>query len=63
MKTKELKMIASKIAKCEKVLRTSKNNKEISKAQMEIMELSGKVESLEDIEKIDEMVQEMISKN
>lgn len=63
MKMKELKMIASKIAKCEKILRTSEDNEEMYKAQMEIMELSGKVESFDDIEKIDEMVQEIISKN
>lgn len=62
MKTKELKNIANKIAKCEKTLRDSTDSYEIRMAQEEIMNLSGKVESLEDIEKIDEMVQTILSK-
>lgn len=56
MKKKELKALASKIAKCELVIQTSTDKSAITKAQDEIMELSGRVESLDDIVAIDEMV-------
>lgn len=63
MKRKELKNLAQKIAKCELIVQTSDNAKEVSRAQQEIMRLSGCVESIEDITIIDELVQEILSKN
>lgn len=60
MKKKELKNLAKKIANAEYVIQTSSDEKEIKRAQMEIMTLSGHVNSLEDIEIIDEMVQEFL---
>lgn len=62
MKKKELKELANKIAKCEYVIQTSSDNKAIRKAQDEIMQLSGRVDSLEDITTIDEMVQDILAK-
>lgn len=63
MKNKELKMLAKKIAKQEMIVQTSTDKNEIHKAQNAIMELSGCVDSIEDIMLIDELVQEIISKN
>lgn len=62
MKRKELKELANKIAKCEYIIQTSSDNKAIRKAQDEIMQLSGRVDSLEEITTIDEMVQDILAK-
>ena len=63
MKKKELKNLAAKIAKCEKIIQTSDDKKAIHQAENEIMELSGKVTSLEDMIAIDELVMELLEKN
>ena len=63
MKRKEQKNLAQKIAKYEYIVQTSNDKDEIKKAQDSIMELSGRVESLDDIETIDEMVQEILEKS
>lgn len=60
MKQKELKNLAKKIAKYEFIIQTSDDSKAVRDAQDAIMELSGKVNSLEDIMIIDELVQEYI---
>lgn len=60
MKQKELKALAKKIAKYELIIQTSDDKYLIKKAQDAIIELSGKVNSLEDITIIDELVQEYI---
>lgn len=60
MKQKELKNLAKKIAKYELIIQTSDDKHLVRKAQDAIMELSGKVNSLEDIVIIDELVQEYI---
>lgn len=60
MKQKELKALAKKIAKYEFIIQTSDDKQLVHKAQDAIMELSGKVSSLEDIVIIDELVQEYI---
>ena len=60
MKKKELKNLAKKIAKYEQIIQTSDDKDEIRKAQLAIMELSGSVDSLEDITAIDEMVQDFL---
>ena len=60
MKQKELKALAKKIAKYELIIQTSDDKHLIKKAQDAIIELSGKVNSLEDITIIDELVQEYI---
>ena len=60
MKRKELKNLAQKIAKAEKIIQTSDNPKAIKKAEQEIMMLSGQVDSLADMTAIDELVQEIL---
>jgi NAD-dependent SIR2 family protein deacetylase len=60
MKQKELKNLAKKIAKFELIIQNSDDMAERAKAEAAIMELSGKVNSLEDIVIIDELVQEYI---
>lgn len=60
MKQKELKNLAKKIAKYELIIQKSDDMAERAKAETAIMELSGKVDSLEDIVIIDELVQEYI---
>lgn len=63
MKKKEQKALAQKIAKYELIVQTSDDKKRIKDAQDKIIELSGKVESLDDIAAIDEMVQEILEKH
>lgn len=63
MKKKEQKALAQKIAKYELIVQTSDDKKRIRDAQDKIMELSGRVESLDDIAAIDEMVQEILEKH
>ena len=60
MKKKEQKALAQKIAKYELIVQTSDDKKRVRDAQDKIMELSGKVETLDDIAAIDEMVQEIL---
>lgn len=60
MKRKELKNLAQKIAKQEKIVQTSADQKEIKKAQDEILRLSSSVTNYEDIFYIDELVQEFL---
>jgi short-subunit dehydrogenase involved in D-alanine esterification of teichoic acids len=62
MKKKEQKALAQKIAKYELIVQTSDDKKRVRDAQDKIMELSGKVETLDDIAAIDEMVQEILEK-
>ena len=63
MKKKEQKALAQKIAKYELIVQTSDDKKRVREAQDKIMELSGKVETLDDIAAIDEMVQEILEKH
>lgn len=63
MKKKELKNLAQKIAKAERIIQTSDDPKAVAKAESEVMELSGHVDTLEDIVIIDEMVQDLLEKN
>ena len=63
MKKKEQKALAQKIAKYELIIQTSQDKKQVRDAQDKIIELSGKVVSLDDIAAIDEMVQEILEKH
>lgn len=62
MKRKELKNLAKKIADFEFIVQESQDEKEIREAQRQIIALSGKVHTLEDIEAIDDMVQDFLKK-
>ena len=63
MKKKELKNLAQKIAKAERIIQTSDDPKMIARAEQEIMELSGHAKTIEDMVIIDEMVQDILEKN
>ena len=60
MKQKELKNLAKKIAKQERILANSDDPNEIEAAQAEIMRLSKQIHDFQDLDLIDEMVQEML---
>ena len=62
MKKKEQKALAQKIAKYELIIQTSDDKQRIRDAQDKIMDLSGRVKTLDDIAAIDEMVQEILEK-
>ena len=62
MKRKELKNLAEKIAKQEYIIQTSNDNVAVQAAQEEIMRLSSRVHDFQDIDFIDEMVQDLLSK-
>ena len=62
MKKKEIKNLAEKIAKCEYVVENSKDSAAVQAAQTEIMRLSSKVHDFQDLDILDEMIQEMLSK-
>lgn len=63
MKRKELKNLAKKIAKAEKIVQNSPDAAEIGRAQQEIMDLSSKVSSIEEMIELDDLIQEIISEN
>ena len=63
MKKKELKNLATKIAKYERIIQTSSDKKEVRQAEEEIMRLSSSVDRLEDMVAIDELVMELLEKN
>ena len=56
MKQKELKNLAKKIAKFEKIIQESQDSTERQKAEVEIMKLSSSVHSVEDMIILDELV-------
>ena len=62
MKQKELKNIAIKIAKNEFIIQTSKDKEEVEKAQDEILKLSHRVSSLEDMMILDDLIQDLMTK-
>ena len=53
MKKKELKNLAVKIAKYEKIIQNSEDKKLIRQAEQEIMNISSSVHSMEDMMAID----------
>ena len=61
MKKKELKNLAKKIADAEYIIQNSDDVKAVAKAQDTILELSGKVSSVEDMLALDELVQEILN--
>lgn len=63
MKKKELKKIAEQIVKCEKIIQANEDKTKVHEAINKVLELTMRIESLEDMEYIDNMVQEIFSKN
>lgn len=60
MKRKELKNLAKKIAKAELIVQNSEDKNEIVRAQDEIIELSGRVSTIEDMIELDDLIQEIL---
>lgn len=63
MKTRELKQLAEAIAKAELTLRENKDEQEVRKAKRDILLLSKRITSLEDMLRIDDMVQNILKKS
>ena len=63
MKQKEIKNLAQKIAKYERIVQESDDKHLVRQAQEKIMELTKNVTSMEDMMAIDELVMEMLEKN
>ena len=63
MKQKEIKNLAQKIAKYERIVQTSDDKHLVRQAQEKIMELTNSVTSLDDMVAIDELVMELLEKN
>lgn len=62
MKKKELKNLAAKIAEAEYIVQTSKDSNAVHQAQETIMNLSGKINNLEEMVLLDDMIQEILDK-
>ena len=63
MKTKEIKNLAKKIAQQEKILQNASTTEEKSRAEKEIVRLSSRVKSIEDMIALDEAIQDILLKN
>lgn len=57
MKHKDLVKLARKIAEAEKIIQTSSDKEEVSKAQQKVIELSGQVKTIEEMLNLDEILQ------
>lgn len=60
MNKTEIKNLAEKIAKLEKVIINAKDKNELNSAMDEIMLLSDSITSLEDMEAVDEEIQKIL---
>lgn len=63
MNKKELKNLAKKIAKAELIIQRNEDETAVKAAKKEIIELSGHVKSLEDMELLDDLIQDFLSEN
>ena len=63
MKKKELKNLAKKIAKHEKFIQSSTDEKEVRKARLKILQLSEEVTEMEDFFQLDILISEILEKN
>ena len=60
MKKKDIKKIAQKIAEAEYVIQTSNDHYACAEAQKEIINLTNKIDDLDAMCEIDDMVQEIL---
>ena len=63
MKRKEIKNLAEKIAKCEIIAQTSKDEKAIERAQNEIIKLTKCVSNWDELVEVEEIVINLLEKN
>jgi protein subunit release factor A len=60
MTKKELKKLAKELARLERIIKTTEDNEVRYRTEQEIMTLTNKVEDLEDMVMIDEMVMTLL---
>lgn len=63
MKEKELKNLAKKIAAAELAMQSCSDSSEKAKLEAEIMKLCSRAKNIEDMMLLDDMVQDILSKN
>lgn len=63
MKAKEIKTLAKKIAQQEKIVQTTTDMEEKSRAEKEIVRLSACVKTIDDMIALDEAIQDLMLKN
>lgn len=63
MKQKELKNFAKQIVEAEKIIEANEDKQKVYQAQQKVMDITNRLNSLDDILLLDELVQEIIDKN
>ena len=63
MKKSEIKKIAEQISRAERTIQESSDASEVANAKSLIMQLSERVESLEDLLLLDDLIQEKLKKS
>lgn len=63
MKQKELKNFAKQIVEAEKIIKANEDRQKVYQAQQKVMDITNRLDSLDDILLLDELVQEIMDKN
>lgn len=63
MKQKELKNFAKQIVEAEKIIEANEDKQKVYQAQQKVMDITNRLDSLDDILLLDELVQEIMDKN
>ena len=63
MKWKELKNFAKQIVEAEKIIEANEDKQKVYQAQQKVMDITNRLDSLDDILLLDELVQEIMDKN
>lgn len=63
MKRKELKNFAKQIVEAEKIIKANEDKQKVYQAQQKVMDITNRLDSLDDILLLDELVQEIMDKN
>lgn len=63
MKQKELKNFVKQIVEAEKIIEANEDKQKVYQAQQKVMDITNRLDSLDDILLLDELVQEIMDKN
>lgn len=63
MKQKELKNFAKQIVEAEKIIKANEDKQKVYQAQQKVTDITNRLDSLDDILLLDELVQEIMDKN
>ena len=63
MKQEELKNFAKQIVEAEKIIKANEDKQKVYQAQQKVMDITNRLDSLDDILLLDELVQEIMDKN